>query len=78
MNYRIEGCSISLYYVRTAFPEWTNPVHVVFSNTEYQRCIVHQVRNTLKYVSEKDKKAFATDLKKIYHAASEEQGYKIM
>lgn len=53
-------------------------INVAFPNTEYQRCIVHQVRNTLKYVSEKDKKAFATDLKKIYHASSEEQGYKVM
>lgn len=53
-------------------------INVAFPNTEYQRCIVHQVRNTLKYVSEKDKKAFATDLKKIYHAVSEEQGYQMM
>ena len=35
---------------------------------EYQRCIVHVVRNTLKYVADKDKKAFANDLKTIYHA----------
>lgn len=53
-------------------------INVAFPQTEYQRCIVHQVRNTLKYVSEKDKKAFATDLKKIYHSVSEEQGYKVM
>ena len=53
-------------------------INVAFPNTEYQRCIVHQVRNTLKYVSDKDKKAFATDLKKIYHAVNEDQGYKIM
>lgn len=45
-----------------------------FPNTEYQRCIVHQVRNILKYVADKDKKKFATDLKKIYHAASEDAG----
>ena len=49
-------------------------IAVAFPNTEYQRCIVHQVRNTLKYVADKDKKEFATDLKKIYHAASEETG----
>ena len=35
---------------------------------EYQRCIVHVVRNTLKYVADKDKKAFANDLKTIYQA----------
>src|SRR3712207_4583259 len=34
-------------------------INVAFPNTEYQRCIVHQVRNTLKYVSYKDKKEFA-------------------
>ena len=42
--------------------------------TEYQRCIVHQVRNTLKYVSDKDHKEFAKDLKTIYNAPNEEQG----
>lgn len=46
--------------ISTAFPE-----------TEYQRCIVHQVRNTLKYVPDKDRKAFAADLKTIYHAPDE-------
>ena len=45
----------------------------VYSNTEYQRCIVHQVRNTLKYVFDKGRKAFAADLKMIYHASNEEQ-----
>ena len=39
---------------------------------EYQRCIVHVVRNTLKYVADKDKKAFANDLKTIYHAPDEQ------
>ena len=47
-------------------------IAAAFPNTEYQRCIVHQVRNTLKYVSDKDKKAFAADLKKIYGAANEQ------
>ena len=44
-----------------------------FPKTEYQRCIVHQVRNTLKYVPDKDRKAFASDLKTIYHASDEEK-----
>ena len=37
-------------------------IAAAFPKTEYQRCIVHQVRNTLKYVSDKDRKAFAADL----------------
>ena len=49
-------------------------IAAAFPNTEYQRCIVHQVRNTLKYVADKDRKAFATDLKKIYNAPSEKEG----
>lgn len=31
-------------------------ISTAFPNTEYQRCIVHQVRNTLKYVADKDRK----------------------
>ena len=48
-------------------------ISVAFPNTEYQRCIVHQVRNTLKYVPDKDRKAFAKDLKTIYQAINEEK-----
>ena len=48
-------------------------IAAAFPNTEYQRCIVHQVRNTLKYVPDKDRKEFAKDLKTIYHASTEEK-----
>ena len=53
-------------------------IAAAFPNTEYQRCIVRQVRNTLRYVAEKDKKAFANDLKSIYYAPNEENGYERM
>lgn len=53
-------------------------ISVAFPDTEYQRCIVHQVRNTLKYVADKDKKEFASDLKTIYHAPNEELGHERM
>ena len=39
---------------------------------KYQPCIVHVVRNTLKYVADKDKKAFANDLKTFCHAPDEQ------
>ena len=48
-------------------------ITAAFPKTEYQRCIVHQVRNTLKYVPDKDRKAFAADLKTVYHASDEEK-----
>ena len=48
-------------------------IATAFPKTEYQRCIVHQVRNTLKYVPDEDRKAFAADLKTIYQAADEQK-----
>lgn len=53
-------------------------IDTAFPKTEHQRCIVHMVRNTLKHVSYKDMKEFASDLKGIYHAPDEETGYEIM
>lgn len=50
-------------------------INAAYPDAEYQRCIVHQVRNTLKYVSYKDMKNFASDLKTIYLAPNEQQGY---
>lgn len=47
-------------------------IAAAYPNTEYQRCLVHQVRNTLKYVSDKDRKPFAADLKTIYNAPTEQ------
>ena len=47
------------------FPEAINSV---FPETRVQRCVVHQVRDSLKYVSHKDRKAVAADLKNIYGA----------
>ncbi len=44
----------------------------IYPKTEVQSCIVHQVRNTLKYVASKDSKAVIADVKLIYRAASKE------
>lgn len=49
-------------------------ITTVFPYTEVQSCIVHQVRNTIKYVTAKDVKEVVTDVKKIYQAASKEVG----
>lgn len=54
------------------FPE---AIQAVFPQTQIQLCIVHQVRISLRFVPHKDKKAVAADLKTIYTAISEEQGY---
>jgi transposase-like protein len=48
-------------------------IKAIFSRTEVQRCIVHQIRHSLKYVPWKDRKAFSSDLKTIYQAATREE-----
>jgi len=52
------------------FPE---AIEATFSQAEVQLCIVHMVRGSLRFVSWKDRKAVAGDLKGIYQAATEEQ-----
>lgn len=51
-------------------------INAAFPNTVQQRCIVHMIRNSVKFVSYKDLKAFCNDLKTIYTSKSEKQGYE--
>jgi transposase-like protein len=47
-------------------------VLAVFPRTQIQRCIIHQIRNSLKYVTWTDRKNFMTDLRLVYQAATRE------
>jgi len=51
-------------------------IEAVFPQAEIQKCIVHQIRNSLRFVSWKERKSVAADLKQVYTAATEEQGLK--
>ena len=51
------------------FPE---AINAIFPNTEVQLCIVHQIRNSIRYVASKNQKEFMKDLKQIYQAVSKE------
>jgi len=51
------------------FPE---AIKSIFPKTEVQLCIVHQIRNSLKYIASKDQKEFMRDLKLVYQATSKE------
>lgn len=53
----------------TGFPQ---AIEAVFPETEIQQCIIHQIRNTTKFVSYKDIKSLMADLKCVYTAATEE------
>ena len=52
------------------FPE---AINAVFPEAEVQLCIVHQIRNSLKYVASKNQKQFAGELKKVYQAFTKEE-----
>lgn len=47
-------------------------IQTVFPKAEVQSCIVHQIRNSLKYVASKDQKPFMSDLKEVYRASTKE------
>lgn len=49
------------------FPE---AIESIYPNTEIQHCVIHQIRNSLKYVGSKNHKAFMADLKAVYKAAT--------
>ena len=51
-------------------------ISTAYPNTEFQRCIVHMIRNTMAYVSYKDRRELATDLKTIYKAKTADEGYE--
>jgi len=51
-------------------------IEAVYPKTQVQLCIAHQIRSSLRYIPEKDKKAAVEDLKNIYQANNEDQGYE--
>ncbi len=66
-NRGVEDLFIACVDGLTGFPE---AVEAAFPDTQVQLCIVHMVRNSLRYVPWKQRKAVAADLKAIYQAAS--------
>ena len=52
---------------------FADAIQSVFPQTLVQQCVVHQIRNSLKYVPWKDRKAFVADLKTVYKAATREE-----
>ena len=51
------------------FPE---AINAIFPNTEVQLCVIHQIRNSIRYVASRDQKAFMHDLKPVYKAVNKE------
>lgn len=57
---------------------FSQAIKEVFPQAEIQRCIVHQIRNTVKYISHKEKKKFCGDLRSIYTAPTEQAGLEAL
>jgi putative transposase len=68
-NRGLEGILIACIDGLSGFPD---AIASIFPKTEIQLCIIHQIRNSLKYVASKNQKAFMTDLKLVYRATSKE------
>ncbi|MET3114529.1 transposase-like protein [Pedobacter sp. CG_S7] len=69
----VEDILISCIDGLKGFPE---AIEAVFPKTRVQLCIVHQIRTSMRCVPDKDRKAVMADLKPIYTAVNEEQGYE--
>lgn len=69
-NRGVEDVFIACVDGLTGFPD---AINTAFPKAQVQLCIVHQVRNSLKYVSYKDRKAVASDLKRVYQSATAEE-----
>ena len=68
-NRGVEDILIASVDGLTGFPD---AISTIYPKTEVQLCIVHQVRNSLKYVDSKNQKAFMVDLKRVYRATSKD------
>ena len=68
-NRRVEDIMIVSVDGLTGFGD---AIHAVFPQAEIQRCIVHQIRYSTKFISYKDLKSFMADLKLVYKADTED------
>jgi putative transposase len=66
-NRGVEDILIASVDGLSGFPE---AIASIYPDTEVQLCIVHQIRNSLRYVASKNQKAFMVDLKRVYRAKS--------
>jgi len=70
---RNRGVEDILIVCKDGLSGFTDAINSVFPQADTQLCVIHQIRNTLKYVSYKDKKELMADLKKVYKALNIEE-----
>jgi transposase-like protein len=57
---------------------FSEAIEAIFPQTDVQLCVVHQVRNTMRYVPWKESRIVVSDMKKIYRAPTQEQSKKML
>ena len=62
----------ALTFLQLSFKGFPDAISAVYPKTEIQLCVVHQIRNSLKYIISRDQKAFMQDLKCVYKATSKD------
>lgn len=66
------GVQDVLFFCVDGLTGFREAINAVYPNAEVQRCIIHMLRNSFKYVSYKDLKKFSSDFKAVYKAPTEE------
>ena len=66
------GVQDVLFFCVDGLPGFKEAIHAVYPEAEIQRCIIHMLRNSFKYISYKDLKRFAADFKAVYKAPTED------
>lgn len=67
------GVEDILIACKDGLPGFSEAINSVYPQTEIQLCVIHQIRNSLKYVSHKDRKVLIPDLKNVYQALTLEE-----
>lgn len=70
---RNRGVEDILIVCKDGLSGFTEAIESVFPQAESQLCVIHQIRNTLKYVAHKDSKELMSDLKRVYQAVNIEE-----
>lgn len=66
------GIQDVLFFCVDGLPGFKDAIEAVFPNAQIQRCVIHKLRNSFKYVNYSDLKKFSADFKRVYNAPSEE------
>lgn len=65
------GLKDVLFFCVDGLPGFKETINAVFPQAQIQRCVIHMLRNSFKYVSYKDLRKFASDFKNVYNAPTE-------